>query len=92
MSSDSADQSPIDPESWPVEGGRPFARGWWANLGPYLYRDRKWRIATRVAVVLVFAWMLFWGIFGLWSAFRSATEPDQPVPTAPTLPAPPGSK
>jgi hypothetical protein len=55
-----------DPKSgWPDEGGRSFARGTWIDIGPFTYRNRWWRRATKITALLVLAFMTATGVLFL---------------------------
>jgi len=58
--------------SWPEDGGRSYARGTWASIGPFVYRSRRWQIATKVTVLMVLASMAALGVWELVSALTGS--------------------
>jgi hypothetical protein len=74
---------------WPEEGGRSFARGLWANVGPYNYRgNRVLRLATQVTAVIVLG-AIAMSIVLLILSTRTESPGFEapPPPAAPAVPA-----
>lgn len=68
----------------------PFARGYWANIGPFNYRgNRVLRLVTKSTALIVLCGMLSLLGFGIYLGIKELRSEPAKLPPAPSLPAPP---